>query len=176
VGLDDPEETALLLRNLIPLLGKETWLVLDAYALGVLPGLEDALDPVRGRLVLTPNGQEAARLLGRDADDGERDIPEIAARYGAVVTCYGTVADSEGRVWRVGAGNGGLATSGSGDVLVGAVTGLLGRTGEPDQATCWGTHVHAAAGDRLAARVGTVGFLARELLPELPVVMRELGA
>lgn len=76
----------------------------------------------------------------------------------------------------MGAGNGGLATSGSGDVLVGAVAGLLGRTGDADQATCWGTHVHAAAGDRLAARVGTLGFLARELLPELPVVLSELGA
>ena len=175
VGLDEPEETALLVRTAIPLLGEETWLVLDAFALGVLPGLLDALEPVRGRLVLTPNGQEAARLLGREVD-GDADIAEIAARYRALVTCYGTVADAEGRIWKVGAGNGGLATSGSGDVLVGAVSGLLGRTGRADQATCWATHVHAAAGDRLAARVGTVGFLARELLPELPVVMSELGA
>ncbi|GAA1834774.1 NAD(P)H-hydrate dehydratase [Microlunatus capsulatus] len=176
VGLDEPEETALLVRNAIPLLGEETWLVLDAFALGVLPGIVEALEPMRGRLVLTPNGQEAARLLGREVEDDDADIAEIAARYGALVTCYGTVADAEGRIWKVGAGNGGLATSGSGDVLVGAVTGLLGRTGKADQATCWATHVHAAAGDRLAARIGTVGFLARELLDELPVVMSELGA
>ena len=178
VGLDEPEETALLIRTAIPLLGEETWLVLDAFALGVLPGLldGDALDPVRGRLVLTPNGQEAAQLLGREVGDEDADIAEIARRYGALVTCYSTVADSEGRIWKVSAGNGGLATSGSGDVLVGAVSGLLGRTGRADQATCWGTYVHAAAGDRLAARIGTVGFLARELLGELPVVMSELGA
>ena len=176
VGLDDPEETALLLQTLIPQLGEQTWLVLDAFALGVLPGMVDALEPVRGRLVLTPNSAEAARLLGRDLDDERHDIAEIAARYGAVVTCYGTVADADGQTWSVGAGNGGLATSGSGDVLVGAVTGLLGRTGQADQATCWGTHVHAAAGDRLAARIGTLGFLARELLDELPVVLSELGA
>jgi hydroxyethylthiazole kinase-like uncharacterized protein yjeF len=176
VGLDDPEETALLLRTLIPQLGEQTWLVLDAFALGVLPGMVEALEPVRGRLVLTPNAEEAARLLGRDLDDEEGDIAEIAARYGAIVTCYGTVAHPDGRIWRVGAGNGGLATSGSGDVLVGAVTGLLGRTGQADQATCWGTHVHAAAGDRLAARIGTLGFLARELLDELPIVLSELGA
>lgn len=175
VGLDEPEETALLVRNAVPLLGEDTWLVLDAFALGVLPGIVEALEPVRGRLVLTPNGSEAARLLGREVD-GDADVAEIAERYGALVTCYGTVADAEGRIWKVGAGNGGLATSGSGDVLVGAVTGLLGRTGQADQATCWATHVHAAAGDRLAARIGTVGFLARELLDELPVVMSELGA
>ncbi len=176
VGLDDPDETALLIRTAIPLLGKETWLVLDAYALGVLPGMLDALDPVRGRLVLTPNLQEAARLLDREVEDEDADVAEIARRYSALVTCYSTIADAEGRIWKVGAGNGGLATSGSGDVLAGAVTGLLGRTGEPAQATCWATHVHSAAGDRLAARIGTVGFLARELLDELPVVMSELGA
>jgi len=178
VGLDHPEETAALLRTLIPLLGDEAWLVLDAYALGVLPGLdEEVLDPVRGRMVLTPNASEGVRLLGRDlADEPDRDVVEIAQRYGAVVSCSGTVADPDGRVWRVGAGNGGLATSGSGDVQVGAVTGLLGRCGDADQAAVWGTHVHAAAGDRLAARVGSLGFLARELLPELPVVLAELGA
>jgi ADP-dependent NAD(P)H-hydrate dehydratase len=179
VGLDDPEETALLLRTLIPQLGEETWLVLDAYALGVLPGMPEALEPVQGRLLLTPNSSEAGRLLGRDLGEGEqaeRDAVEIARRYGAVVSCSGTVANPSGQVWRVGAGNGGLATSGSGDVQVGAVTGLLARAGDLDQAACWGTHVHAAAGDRLAARVGALGFLARELLAELPVVMSELGA
>jgi ADP-dependent NAD(P)H-hydrate dehydratase len=176
VGLDDPEETAELLRTLIPQLGDEAWLVLDAYGLGVLPGMVDAIEPVRGRLVLTPNSSEAGRLLGRDLDDAEHDVPEIAATYGAVVSCAGVVADADGHVWRIGAGNGGLATSGSGDVLVGAVAGLLGRAGAADQATCWATHVHAAAGDRLAARVGALGFLARELLTELPVVLTELGA
>lgn len=181
VGLDDPEETAVLLRTLIPQLGEKTWLVLDAYALGVLPGLDaEVLEPVRGRLVLTPNSSEAGRLLDRDLAEGrqerEADVAEIAQRYGAVVSCSGVVASSEGELWRVSAGNGGLATSGSGDVQVGAVTGLLGRSGDPEQAACWGTHVHAAAGDRLAARVGALGFLARELLTELPVVMSELGA
>lgn len=179
VGLDDPEETASLLRTLIPQLGGEAWLVLDAFALGVLPGMPEALEPVHGRLMMTPNSSEGARLLGRDVgegEQGERDVVEIAQRYGAVVSCSGTVANPDGQVWRISAGNGGLATSGSGDVQVGAVTGLLGRSGDLEQAACWGTHVHAAAGDRLAARVGSLGFLARELLPELPVVLSELGA
>ena len=179
VGLDDPDETATLLRTLIPQLGDETWLVLDAFALGVLPGMVEVLEPVRGRLLMTPNSSEAGRLLGRDVRDGvegDADVVEIAHRYGAVVSASGVVANPDGQVWRVSAGNGGLATSGSGDVQVGAVTGLLGRCGDPDQAAVWGTHVHAAAGDRLAARVGALGFLARELLTELPVVLSELGA
>ena len=57
----------------------------------------------------------------------------------------------------------------------GAVAGLLARGAEPAQATVWSKHVHAAAGDVLAARWGRVGFLATEMLPELPLVLRSLG-
>lgn len=42
------------------------------------------------------------------------------------------------------------------------------------QAACWGTD-RGTAGDRLAARVAPQGYLARELLDELPAVMVELG-
>ena len=73
-------------------------------------------------------------------------------------------------------GHAGLGTSGSGDVLAGAVAGLLGRQVEPAQAMCWGTYLHAAAGDRLAPHVGRIGFLARELVDELPRVLTELQA
>lgn len=175
-GLDEPEQTAELVRRAVPLLSDEAWLVLDAYALGVLPGLTDVVEPLAGRLVLTPNGSEAGRLLGRDLDDAEDDVPEIARRYGAVVSCQGLVADPDGHLWRTGVGQIGLATSGSGDVLAGAVAGILARGTEPAQAVCWASHIHAAAGDRLAASVGRLGFLASELLAELPGVLVELGA
>ena len=174
-GLDDAEETRRLIEQLVPKLGPKVWLVLDAYALGPLPDLIEAIGPVRGRLALTPNETEGARLLGREVRS-EQDVAAIAARYSAVVTCQGTVSDPDGRCWRIGAGDVGLATSGSGDVLAGVVAGLVARSGEGAQATCWGAYVHAAAGDRLAARVGRLGFLAREILDELPAVMVELDS
>lgn len=100
-------------------------------------------------------------LLGRElGGDVATDIAEIADRYQAVVSCQGVVAGPDGRTWLIGAGHGGLATSGSGDVLAGALAGLLARGADGDQAACWATHVHAAAGDRLAAGVGPLGFLA----------------
>jgi ADP-dependent NAD(P)H-hydrate dehydratase len=174
-GLDEPESTADLVRGAVPLLSDDALLVLDAYALGVLPGLTDVVGPLAGRLVLTPNGSEAGRLLGRDVDDLEADVREIARTYGAVVSCQTVVADPDGRCWRTGVGQVGLATSGSGDVLAGAVAGLLARGTDPAQAVCWASHTHAAAGDRLAASVGRLGFLAGELLAELPRVLVELG-
>ncbi len=61
-GLDDGEETAKLLGRLTSLLGEETKVVLDAYALGALAEL-GASDRLSGRLVLTPNPGEAEMLL-----------------------------------------------------------------------------------------------------------------
>jgi NAD(P)H-hydrate repair Nnr-like enzyme with NAD(P)H-hydrate dehydratase domain len=42
------------------------------------------------------------------------------------------------------------------------------------QAALWGVHAHALAGDRLARRVGRVGYLARELHDEIPHVLSQL--
>ncbi|WP_432245028.1 NAD(P)H-hydrate dehydratase [Arthrobacter sp. G.S.26] len=149
--------------------------VLDAFALGALPRLEKAPDQWRGRLILTPNPTEAAILLGRDVADLPADVAEIARRFGAVVSCQGVVAASDGGLWEITTGYGGLGTSGSGDVLAGAIAGLRARGTTGAQAACWGTHLHAAAADRLASRLGPLGFLAGELAGELPALMLELN-
>jgi hydroxyethylthiazole kinase-like uncharacterized protein yjeF len=155
--------------------------VLDAYALGALVPLEDRLDPWRGRLILTPNPTEAGILLGRDVDDLEKDLAEISSRFDAVVSCQGLITQPPGLepdepdLWKITTGYGGLGTSGSGDVLAGAIAGLRARGTSSTQAACWGTHLHAAAADRLASRLGPLGFLARELADELPALMLEFS-
>ncbi|MGN8129629.1 NAD(P)H-hydrate dehydratase [Paenarthrobacter sp. 22069] len=156
-------------------------IVLDAYALGALVPLEDRLDPWRGRLILTPNPTEAGILLGRDVDDLEKDLAEISSRFDAVVSCQGLITQPPGLepeepdLWKITTGYGGLGTSGSGDVLAGAIAGLRARGTSSTQAACWGTHLHAAAADRLASRLGPLGFLARELADELPALMLEFS-
>jgi ADP-dependent NAD(P)H-hydrate dehydratase len=176
-GLDDPKAAEELVRQTIDAVDDATSLVLDAFALGVLPALEEA-DRIAGRCVLTPNPNEAARLLEVDevADDEAQVAAEIAERFGSVVSFQNTVAAPDGRLWNVPTGHAGLGTSGSGDVLAGAVAGLLARGAEPAQAACWGTFLHGSAGDRLASRVGRLGFLARELVDELPLVIVQTEA
>ena len=85
------------------------------------------------------------------------------------------VVAHRGDLWRVEAGNPGLGTAGSGDVQAGVVAGLLARGADPAQAAVWGAFLHATAGDRLAERVGAVGFLARELPGELPGLLADLA-
>jgi hydroxyethylthiazole kinase-like uncharacterized protein yjeF len=174
-GLDDPDETTELLRRVIPLLGERTVLLLDAFALGALGTHPDLAASMAGRLVLTPNGTEAGFLLGRDAEEAAVDAPEIADRFGAVVSMSGLVAAPGGLLRQVQAGGPGLGTSGSGDVLAGAIAGLIARGADPDVAATWGTALHSMAGDRLTERVGPLGLLARELIDELPQVLAELA-
>ncbi|WNV86224.1 NAD(P)H-hydrate dehydratase [Umezawaea sp. Da 62-37] len=178
-GLADADETGALLERLLPLIGEDTRVVLDAFALGALGNHPELAKPVHGRLVLTPNTIEAAYLLGRPnapVDDYVAAAVEIAGRHQAVVNLMGVVAEPDGRVWTDGAGHVGLSTSGSGDVLAGLVGGLLAGSADLAQATCWAGHVHAMAGQRLVPRTGLTGMLARELLDEVPLVFAELRA
>ncbi|WP_203667227.1 NAD(P)H-hydrate dehydratase [Cellulomonas pakistanensis] len=175
-GLDEPEGTAALVRSVLGALeGRDAAVLLDAFALGVLPGLRDEVT-LPARTVLTPNLAEAARLLDVDEADPDDAAARVAGRWGAVVSCAGTIAHPDGRTWASATGYAGLGTSGSGDVLAGAIAGLLAGGAPAEQAASWGTAVHGAAGDRLAARVGPLGYLARELADEVPAVLVELQA
>jgi ADP-dependent NAD(P)H-hydrate dehydratase len=84
------------------------------------------------------------------------------------------VAAPDGRLWEDESGGAGLGVSGSGDVRAGVVAGLLARGAEPEQAAVWASYLHGRAGERLAATVGRLGFLARELPPEIPRVIAEV--
>ena len=156
--------------------------VVDA---GALSGLRDRPDAIRrhaGRLVLTPHAGEMATYLGVTREAVAAD-PVGAARTAAsaaqcVVAMKGactTIVSPQGEAWVSGRGNVGLATSGSGDTLAGIITGLLARGVSPILATIWGVFLHAEAGNRLARSRGMLGFLARELLDQVPAIMAEMA-
>lgn len=168
-GFDDPDATRAALQTVAD--ADIDRLVLDAFALGILPSFDRGILP--SDLLINANEEEAELLLERDLrDDREADIVAIARRYDAVVHCFGTVAHPDGRCWQAEPGGSGLGTAGSGDVLSGAITGFAALGMEPERAAVWGGWTHARAGDRLTERVG-VGFLARDLLPELTAVVHE---
>jgi NAD(P)H-hydrate repair Nnr-like enzyme with NAD(P)H-hydrate dehydratase domain len=54
------------------------------------------------------------------------------------------------------------------------IAGLAARGADPLRATAWGVYVHGAAGRTLSTRVGRVGYLARELLDEIPAEIRRV--
>lgn len=179
-GMAGMDETAALIGALLR--DGDGPLVLDAMGLAPLSRDPSLLGERAGQTVLTPNLAELGHLLARDRADVHADVRgavvEVARRTHAVVSGGGaeswTVSPS-GEVWRDRSGGSGLAVSGSGDVLAGIVVGLAARGATPAQAAVWGTHLHKRAGDRLAASVGPLGFLARELPPEVPRVLLEIA-
>jgi ADP-dependent NAD(P)H-hydrate dehydratase len=178
-GMIDTEETQALGAALLPSLPGP--LVLDALGLACITADAACLVHLGGRAVLTPNPKELALSLHRDPDE-DLDDPaeaarELAAAAGAVVGLGGTtswVVAPDGRRWRDESGGAGLGVSGSGDVRAGITAGLVARGAEPDQAAVWAAYLHGRAGERLAASVGRLGFLARELPPEVPRVIAEI--
>ena len=72
--------------------------------------------------------------------------------------------------------NAALASAGTGDVLAGAIAGLMAQGLAPFEAACCGAYVHAAAAQGLKPELGEAGMLASDLLPVLPRTLRELRA
>jgi ADP-dependent NAD(P)H-hydrate dehydratase len=176
-GLDDVEESTALLTGLLPHIEGDAGLVLDAYALGALSRSRDIAGLLNARevpAVLTPNSQELELLAGDDEVGGD-DLAEVARRHGCCITSRSTIVSVDARTWRIPQGHPGLGTAGSGDVLAGLVVGVLARGAEVEQAACWATYLHATAGERLSSAIGGVGFLARELVDQVPPVLAELG-
>lgn len=179
-GFTDPEATVGLLSVVLPRL--DSTVVVDAIATAYLTDEPDGLAHLAGRAVVTMNPKELARTAHLPEEKVHEDpltpAAAVAERTNAVVVCGGEqklVVAPDGRAWLVQGGGPGLGVSGSGDVQSGIVAGLCARGADPAQAAVWGTYLHGRAGERLAASVGTVGYLARELPPQVPSVLSELA-
>lgn len=156
--------------------------VLDAGAVACLKAGRDLLHALGGRAVVTPNADELAEIYGEGFVEREEAVNaarRAADEFRAVVVLKGretfVATPGGGQTFVNRAGSVGLATSGSGDVLAGVIAGLVARGAEPVRAAAWGVYLHALAGERLARKVGPLGFLARELPAEIPALMSELS-
>ena len=180
-GMVDEEAVARLLKSLLPLINGPT-LILDAAALACVSADAKCLHRLKGEVVLTPHAGEMASMLGEEKAHITVDPLATARRAAhelrAVVALKGAktyiAAPGVEEIYCNQTGNVGLATSGSGDTLSGIIVGLAARGARPLQAAIWGVYLHGSAGDKLAKRMGRLGFLARELLAEVPSLMSRL--
>ncbi len=127
-------------------------------------------------IVLTPHPGELGRLTGTTTKDRDLQIEaaqKLAAHHDVTIVVKGgpTVVVDATRTWTNSTGNPGMATAGSGDVLTGVITSLLGQGMTPWDAARLGVWIHGAAGDRAATEYGQAGMSAYELLLELPKVI-----
>ena len=156
-------------------------LVIDADALNALADSPRSKRKLGPRRVLTPHPGEMARLTGKTiesiAADRQGSARRAAKDWGAVVVLKGAhtvVAHPDGRLSEDPHEVPALATGGTGDVLAGVIGALMAQGSDPFSAAVTGVYVHAAAGRRLAQRLGDSGVVASDLLLEIPQVMHVL--
>ena len=147
--------------------------VLDADGINLIASHKDI---VRGRTsatILTPHAGEFARLGGASGDRVAA-ATEMANDLGGIVLLKGhhTVITDGVSTYINPTGNPGMAVGGSGDVLAGIITALLGQGIEPMKATACGAWLHGAAGDICAAEIGQCGMLPTDMVNVLPRLLK----
>ena len=178
-GMIEDEATTALTVGLLE--GRPTAsFILDAAAVCGLGAHAADVRACEGRAVITPHAGEMAQLLDRSREEVEADPLDAACRAAAllqvVVVMKGAstwIVNPQGEHWLYEGGGVGLATSGSGDALAGIIVGLLARGVPPMTAALWGVYLHGEAGARLAASIGPVGFLAREISGLVPALLHK---
>ena len=157
-------------------------LLLDADGLNALAELGcESTKRARGAVVLTPHPGEAARLLGVSTTVINADrisaARRLAERTGASVLIKGAgsvIASPASDIYINSTGNPGMATPGMGDALSGIVGALLGQHMTALDALALGVFLHGYAADRVASRLGRVGYIAGDLIDELPAALEDL--
>lgn len=147
--------------------------VLDADGINLIAAHKDI---VRGRTaptILTPHGGEFARL-GGNVQERAVAAEAMAKDLGCVMLLKGhhTVITDGVTTYINPTGNPGMAVGGSGDVLAGIITALLGQGIVPLEAAACGAWLHGAAGDICADEIGQYGMLPTDMLHVLPRLLK----
>lgn len=171
-GLGQSEGTLAVVRAVLE--KAECPVVVDADGINVLSAHRDLLRGRKSPTILTPHDGEFARLGGVMGEDRMAAAAALAEELGCVVllkgheTCITDGTDG----YLNPTGNPGMAVGGSGDVLAGVITALLGAGLPPLEAAACGAWLHGAAGDRCAAELGQYGMLPTDMLGALPRLMK----
>lgn len=156
----------------------EAPVVIDAGALDAIGSDPSWLKQRKTAAILTPHPGEAARVAGLDTKTVQADRVKVARnlaeKSGAIVVLKGAstiIAGPSGEISLVSAGNPGMATGGSGDVLAGIIGGLLAQGLDPLLAARGGVYLHAAAGDAAREAKGEASLVASDLIDHLAGVL-----
>ena len=149
-------------------------MVIDADGLNALSEVPAGFPKAAGPRVLTPHPGEFARLIEGDIRTVQQNRESLATRFAGEHNCVmllkgaGTVITDGRRIAINETGNSGMATGGTGDVLTGLITALLGQGMDAFEAAQLGAHLHGLAGDLAAADLSEPGLIASDLPKYLP--------
>lgn len=147
-------------------------LVVDADGLNIIAQYPELLNLIPKNTVITPHPGEFDRLFGDSVSSYHRfDIAmSMAKKFNIIIVLKGAfsqIFSPSGEVFFNSTGNPGMATAGSGDVLTGLITSLLGQGYEPYTAAKLGVYIHGLAGDFACEQVGQSALTASDIITNL---------
>ncbi|MGN1206273.1 MAG: NAD(P)H-hydrate dehydratase [Eubacterium sp.] len=168
-GLGISEETKKLIQYV--LVHSDKPLILDGD--GITMCTKEQLQTARVPWIITPHPKELCSISGWNMTELKEDflhkVKQFAMEQGGVVvgkdarTCVSNGTECYVNI----SGNNGMATGGSGDVLAGAVGGLVAQGMSCFEAAKAAVYLHGLAGDRYKEKYGEYTMLARDLIDSL---------
>ena len=177
-GLSRNPQTQKLIRRIISTIHKP--MVIDADALNALAGHLDILRLNPNLKILTPHPGEFSRLAGQSTAYIQKNRETLAKRFACdyniilVLKGHHTVVASADKVYVNKTGNPGMATAGSGDVLTGIISALLGQGLDGWTAAKTGAYLHGLAGDLAAKEKTQAALIASDIIDHIPEGIKKL--
>jgi ADP-dependent NAD(P)H-hydrate dehydratase / NAD(P)H-hydrate epimerase len=158
-------------------------MIIDADGLNMLATMESWWGHLPARTILTPHPGEMARLTRLSIAEVQANRVALAQEKAALWRCivvlkgaYTVVADPDGQAIIIPFADAALAKAGTGDVLAGAIAGLLAQGIDPLAAALSSAYLHGMAGQLAAAKYGARGLLASDVADQLGLAAAQLDS
>ncbi|MGA8854857.1 MAG: NAD(P)H-hydrate dehydratase, partial [Christiangramia sp.] len=176
MGAGTEERSVEALRSLLK--SNKSPVLIDADGLNILSKNNDLLELLPKDSVLTPHPGELKRLIGAWKDDFDKleKVKEFSKKYNIIIVVKGayTFIINHDEIFINDSGNPGMATAGSGDVLSGVITSLMGQGYGSVRAAVLGVYLHGLSGDISAKRLGYESILAGDIAKNIGLAVKAL--
>ena len=164
------------------LLNYDIPVIIDADGLNTLAKMDlNILNNCRAKVILTPHLKEFSRLTNYSiAEILEKTLECCAAfvdKYNVTLLLKGptTIVIDKNDIYLINTGNSGMATAGSGDVLTGIITGLMGYHFEDlTKTVAVSAYINGFAGDLAAQNYGEIGMTSADTAKNIALAIKTI--
>jgi hydroxyethylthiazole kinase-like uncharacterized protein yjeF len=149
--------------------------IVDADAINIIAHNPKIMKKIHTPVAMTPHPGELSRLIKMTPDQINHNRIDIAIdcarKFNCVLVLKGAptvIADPDGRIYVNTTGNSGLASAGSGDVLVGMISGFAAQQQSLFDAAVTGVFMHGLAADLAMNKTNEYALTAADLIGYIP--------
>ena len=176
-GLSLHDETQELVRELAAVIKKP--LIIDGDAITAISKDINIIKRRKEATILTPHFGEMSRITNTDIEEIRKNkVPILyttSKELNATLILKGAhtlICYPDEHIFINMSGNPGMATAGSGDVLVGTIAAMFGIGLSIQESARMGVFIHGLAGDLAMRDIGQDGIIAGDIMNYLPEALR----